>query len=317
MPEQWAADLAWLGGGAIFAGLMCAFAQFAALLPARLQRSHAPLQPRCGRDAPHKSRVVIAISFALLLTVPPGVIAAGGTHAIDATVAVQIGVMAGLVCASRHEFSAYVRAVALCGIAMGAMLIGGAFLALLLSADLALSARAACFSSVATGAMLAGGALGAFAHRARGPQAVRIPFNRVDRAVHVVALLLGVALGWRFIAVRTSPECSISVLIAASVLGAALGARLMSGAHKTRDSRLRAKPRSVPELFRSTFHASFAGVSDERLVAACVGGMFEPAWLDSSDDSGDAGRSHHHAPRDLPRRRRSRRGALRQRQGPH
>jgi len=146
----------------------------------------------------------------------------------------------------------------------------------------------------------------------------RVPFGRGDRAMHVMALLLGVALGYRFVCARASPEFEISVLVAAGVLYAALGARLMSGARRPRLARPGAVVATPREPFSATFNASFAGVPDELLVAACGSGAFEPTWLAASETPhGGAGRACHHASRDLPRRRRSRRGALRQRQGPH
>lgn len=316
MPEQLAVDLAWLGGGATFAWLICAIAQVSALVPGKRRRERRP--SCCPHDATHKSRVAVALSFALFLTVPAGLIAAGSAHAASATIAVEIGVMTGLVCASGRDFTARTRAVALCGCALGAVLAGGAFFAFLWRTELAAPARLACFAAVATGAMSMGGALGAFAHRARMLRATRIPFGGFDRLVHAVALALVAVLGFGFVVLRAAPEFGVSGLIAAALLCAALGARLMSGAYKSPGARLRSPPRPFRELFRSAFQASFAGVSDERLVAACVGGTFEPAWIDSGGDlHGAETRSHQHALRNLPRRRHNRRGALRQRQGPH
>ncbi|CAG9260748.1 conserved membrane hypothetical protein [Paraburkholderia unamae] len=315
MPDLLAGDLAWLGAGALFAWLGCAFAQLAALAPVRSRRSHAA--PRCAQraGAPHKRRFGFAISFALLLTVPPGVLAAGCSHATQAAVAVEAGVLAGLYIAGRRDLTRRARTAALAGGALGAAALTGGFASCLLEPGRAPFERAALFIAVATGALLVGGALSLLG---RGPVRRRVPFGRGDRAIHLLALLLGVALGYGFVSARASADFELSVLVAASVLAAALGARLMSGARKPRPVRTGAQPRASLEPFGATFNASFAGVPDELLVAACGSGAFEPAWLAPGDASpGGAGRSGQHASQDLPRRRRSRHGALRQRQGPH
>ena len=324
MPEQLAGDLAWLGAGALFAWLGCAFAQLAALAPVRAwPSSRFRAVPRCAKraGAPHKYRLIFAMSFALLLTVPPGVIAAGWMHAPDATVAVEAGVLGGLCVAGRRDLTRRARTAALLGGVSGASILIGAFVACVLPPERSPGERVALFVAAATGALLIGGALSLFSRGARANCAVRrrVPFGRGDRVTHVIALLLGAALGYGFLSARASPDFEISVLVAASVLCAALGARLMSGARRPRLARAGAVEASPPrEPFSATFNASFAGVPDELLVAACGSGAFEPAWLAANDTPhGGGGRAGHHASQDLPRRRRSRGGALRQRQGPH
>ncbi|HTR11009.1 MAG TPA: hypothetical protein VMJ11_31020 [Paraburkholderia sp.] len=320
MPEQLAGDVAWLGAGVLFAWLGCAFAQLAALAPVRARRSRAA--PRCVRcsDAVHKRRLGFVISFALLLTVPPGVAAAGWAHAIDATVAVEAGVLAGLCYAGRRDLTRRVRTAALTGGVLGAAAVGGGIAGFVLQPGRAPGERVALFVAATTGALLIGSALSLLGGGAlaRGAARRRVPFGRGDRAIHVMALLLGVGLGYGFVSARASPEFGVSVLVAASLLHAALGVRLMTGASRPRHARLGVETTSSGEPFSVIFNASFAGVPDELLVAACGGGAFEPAWLAASDTShGGAGRAGHHASQDLPRRRRSRHGALRQRQGPH
>ncbi|MEM5316690.1 hypothetical protein [Paraburkholderia sp. JHI869] len=323
MPEQLAGDLAWLGAGVLFAWLGCAFAQLAALAPLRAWPSpRSRAVPRCARraGAPHKHRIAFAISFALLLTVPPGVIAAGGMHAPDATVAVEAGVLAGLCLAGRRDLTRRARTAALLGGVSGASVLTGAFIGYVLQPERGPIERVALFVAAATGALLIGGALSLFSRGARASGAVRRrePFGRGDRVMHGMALLLGVALGYGFLSAHASPEFEISILVAASVLCAALGVRLMSGARLPRLARTGAvETLTSHEPFAATFHASFAGVPDELLVAACGSGAFEPAWLTASDTPHGGGRAGHHASQDLPRRRRSRGGALRQRQGPH
>lgn len=319
MPEQLAVDVAWLVAGVLFAWLGCAFAQLAALAPLRASRARAT--PRCRRRAAaHKHRLGFAISFALLLTVPPGVAAAGWAHAVDATVAVEAGVLAGLCHAGRRDLTRRVRAAALAGGALGAAALSGGMAVFLLQPGRAPGERVALFVAVAIGSLLIGSALSLLGRGAlaRGAVRRRVPFGRGDCAIHVMAVLLGVALGYGFVSARASPEFGLSVLVAASVLCAALGVRLMTGARRPRLARTGVKTTAPDEPFSATFHASFAGVPDELLVAACGGGAFEPAWLAASDaPHGGAGRADHHASQDLPRRRRSRGGALRQRQGPH
>ncbi|MCP3724357.1 hypothetical protein M3I53_14670 [Paraburkholderia sp. CNPSo 3272] len=323
MPEQLAGDLAWLGAGALFAWLGCAFAQLAALAPVRAwssSRSHA--RPRCARraGAPYKHRFAFAVSFALLLTVAPGAIAAGWMHAADATVAVEAGVLGGLCLVGRRDLTRRARTAALLGGVAGASVLIGAFVGYVLQPERSAGERVALFVAAATGALLTGGALSLLSRgaQASGPVRRRVPFGRGDRVMNALALLLGAALGYGFLSARASPEFEISVLVAASVLCAALGARLMSGARRPRLARTGVVQAPQREPFSATFNASFAGVPDELLVAACGSGAFEPAWLAASGTPhGGAGRAGHHASQDLPRRRRSRGGALRQRQGPH
>ncbi|HKT93866.1 MAG TPA: hypothetical protein VJS18_17005 [Paraburkholderia sp.] len=319
MPDQLAGDLVWLGAGVLFAWLGCAFAQLAALAPVRAwPSSRSCAAPRCAKraGAPHKHRLAFAISFALLLTVPPGLIAAGWMHSLDATVAVEAGVLGGLCLAGRRDLTRRARTAALLGGVSGASVLIGAFVGYMLQPDRSPIERVALFVAVATGASLIGGALSLFS---RGAARRRVPFGRGDQVMHVIALLLAVALGYGFLSERARPEFEISILVAASVLCAALGARLMSGARRPRLARagaVEALPARDP--FSATFNASFAGVPDELLVAACGGGTFEPAWLAANDTPHvGPGRAAHHASQDLPRRRRSRSGALRQRQGPH
>ncbi|CAD6541046.1 hypothetical protein LMG27952_03685 [Paraburkholderia hiiakae] len=324
MPEQVASDLAWLGVGVLFAWLSCAFAQLAALAPVRAWPSSCPrAAPRCAKHAgaPHKHRLAFAISFALLLTVPPGVIAAGWMHSPDATVAVEAGVLGGLCLAGRRDLTQRARTAALLGGVSGASVLIGALVGYVLQPERSPIERVPLFVAVATGALLIGGALSLFSRGARASGAVRrrVPFGRGDRIMHVMALLLAVALGYGFLGARACTEFEISILVATSVLFAALGARLMSGARRARLARTGAVDASpAREPFSATFNASFAGVPDELLVAACGSGAFEPAWLAANDTAhAGSGRAVHHASQDLPRRRRSRSGALRQRQGPH
>ena len=324
MPEQLAGDLAWLGAGVLFAWLGCAFAQLAALAPVRAWHSSRPRAvPRCAKHAAasHKHRLAFAILFALLLTVPPGVIAAGWTRLPDATVAVEAGLLGGLCLAGRRDLTRRARTAALLGAVSGASVLIGACAGYVLQPERGSIERMALFAAVATGALLIGGALSVFSRGARASGATRrrVPFSRGDRVMHVMALLLAMALGYGFLSACACPDFEISILVAASVLCAALGTRLMSGARRPRLARTGAVEASPSrEPFSATFNASFAGVPDELLVAACGGGAFEPSWLTADDTPhGGGGRAGHHASQDLPRRRRSRGGALRQRQGPH
>ena len=223
--------------------------------------------------------------------------------------------------AGRRDFTRRVHRVAATAVAFGASVLVGGFVGFVLLPARSPIERIALFTAVAAGALQVGAALSLFGRsaQARGAARKRMPSGRGDRTMHVVALLLGVALGCGFVSSHASPEFGISVLFAGCVLYAALGARLMSGAQRpwpARSGVVEALP--LHEPFSATFNASFAGVPDDLLVAACGGGAFEPAWLAAGDaQHGCAGRAGHHASQDLPRRRRSRGGALRQRQGPH
>ncbi|MFD1554517.1 hypothetical protein ACFSHT_02600 [Paraburkholderia silviterrae] len=334
MPEQLAGDLAWLGGGLLFAWLVCAFAQLSAFAPAWALRAPQRAKPRCKRvrEVKPRSRIALAISFALLVTVPPGLLAALVAHVPDALAAAECGALAGLWLGARHDLAKRARAMAAAGCMVGAASICVAFASFLLLPELPASGRAALYITATLGAVLSGAAANALICGARASERSRLPFRQGDRVIHAIAFALFAILGYGFAAMRmASAEFGLSVLVAACVLAAALGVRLMGGARRP------AAPRpgtvlasagaqaSVPSQIasRPPARAHFVGVPGQWLVAAGGRDAFESAsldmWLADCDPPCEAPRASHHASQDLPRRRRnrSRHGALRQRQGPH
>jgi hypothetical protein len=113
-----------------------------------------------------------------------------------------------------------------------------------------------------------------------------------------------------------SAEFGASVLVGACVLCAALGVRLMGGARR-RSPHARQHAMFAPP----SLHAQFAGVPDEWLVAAFDSSASDAAYFDawSADYATppEWARAAQHVSQHMPRRRRSRHRALRQRQGPH
>jgi hypothetical protein len=324
MREQLSGDIVWLGGGLLYAWLMCAFAQLAALVPARARRAAATVRVKPG-CAPHKSprreyRAAWAICFAVLLIVPPGLLATGVAHAGGSAVAVVAGAVAGAWPGIFLDAGARVRVIAVAGCVGGLAALAGGFAWFLARPEPGLpEQRAALYLSVALGALLLGAAASALCSEARaGP---RRPFTTGDRVVHFVALLLGIALGCGFAMASAARELGLPALVGASVLGAALGARLMTGARSRRTGRFvlaRHASGGRPVTGASALLPSFAGVPDDLLVEACGSGSFAPECLYArAAPEEEAAHAVHHVSRDLPRRRRSRHRTLRRRQGPH
>lgn len=336
MPEQLAGDVAWLGGGLLFAWLVCALAQLSALAPAWARRAPARAKPRCkrAREMMPWARTALAISFALLLTVPPGLLAALVAHLPDAVAAAECGALAGVWLGARHDLAKRARATAAAGCMVGAVSICVCFASFLLLPALPASGRAALYVTATLGAVLAGAAANALICGARMNERSRMPFRKGDRVVHAIAFALFAILGYGFAAVRilASSEFGLSVLVAACVLAAALGARLMGGARgpvaprpgtvcAPADAQTNVISRIATAKTPAQTH--FAGVPRDWLFAPGGRSALEPVgfdtWLADCDPPGDAPRASHHVSQDLPRRKRdrSRHGALRQRQGPH
>ncbi|HKT95320.1 MAG TPA: hypothetical protein VJS30_02140 [Paraburkholderia sp.] len=336
MPEQLAGDVAWLGGGLLFAWLVCALAQLSALAPAWARRAPERAKPRCKRtrEAKPRARIALAISFALLLTVPPGLLAALVAHLPDAVAAAECGALAGLWLGARHDLARRARATAAAGCVVGAVSICVGFTGFLLLPALSASGRAALYVTATLGAVLTGAAANALLGGARMSERNRLPFRHGDRVVHAMAFALFAILGYGFAAVRilAFAEFGLSVLVAACVLAVALGVRLMGGARRPaapRPGTVRASA-VAPAYVLSQIAASkpparthFAGVPRDWLFAPCGHRALEPmgfdTWLADCEPLYEAPRASHHVSQDRPRRKRnrSRHGALRQRQGPH
>lgn len=324
MQEQLSGDIVWLGGGLLYAWLMCALAQLAALMPAWARRAAAPVRVKPG-CASHKSsrreyRAASAICFVLLLIIPPCLLAAGVAHAGGAAAAVVAGAVAGAWPGMMLDVGARVRVIAAAGCVGGLAALAGGFAWFLARPEPELlEQRAAVYLAVALGALLLGAAASALCSEARTDP--RRPFTTGDRVMHFVALLLGIALGCGFAMASAACELGLPALVGASVLGAALGARLMTGARSRRMARFvlaRHASGGRPATGASVLLPSFAGVSDELLVEACGSGSFAPACLYArAAPQEETAHAVHHVSRDLPRRWRSRHRTLRRRQGPH
>lgn len=318
-----ARDLAWLGGGMLFVALTCALAQGVALLPAAGSRRRAPgatptrAKPRCThrpRTRRAERRVGLALSLALLLIVSPGVLAACVAPDVDTVLAVECGALAGMALACRCDLAVHRRVTVWLSLVAGALAPGWSFTRLVLLSAQTAPARVALVLAATLGAWLAGAAAGAWSARGSAQPGARrrLPFTAGDRALHAVALLLGVVPGCGFVADGRSLAFGLPALAAASLLAAGLGAHLMAGAGPWR---MHAGPLRAglagPPPFRDA--VSFTGVPDEWLVAACGSGSFAPACLYPYGGlSGATG----HALQALPRGRHGRRGGRRRRASP-
>lgn len=337
MPEQLAGDVAWLGGGLLFAWLVCAFAQVSALAPAWARLAPARAKPRCkrAREMTPRVRTALAISFALLLTVPPGLLAVLLAHLPEAAGAAECGALAGLWLGARHDLAKHARVTAAAGCMVGVVSICVSVTSFLLLPALPASGRAALYVTATLGAVLTGAAANALLCGARMNERRRLPVRQSDCVVQAIAFALFAILGYGFAAVRllASAEFGLSVLVAACVLAAALGVRLMGGARRPAAPRPGAVVRALAgtqahapspiATAKPPAQTHFAGVPRDWLFAPCGSRALEPAafdaWLADCEPPGEAPRASHHVSQDLPRRKRnrSRHGALRQRQGPH
>jgi hypothetical protein len=332
MREQLAGEFVWLVGGLLYAWLMCALARLAAFAPARVRRVpvSVPVKPRCAPSRSSASAreygVAADICFALLSTVPPGVLAAGIAHTAGSVVMVVAGACAGMWTGIRFKVGVRVRVTAVAGCVGGLAALGGGFAWFLACAEPALpEQRAALYLAVALGALLTGAAAcalyGEVRTRVRPPSAAR------GGMVYVVALGLGIALGYGFATAFAGNEFGLAALVGASVLGAAFGARLMtdamtgaitgapmSGTRPPRVARFALAPHagSASSAGVGLLRPGFAGVPDELLVEACGSGFFAPDYLYArAAPSEGAASAVHHVSRDVLRRRRSRHRAQR------
>ncbi|MEI7292748.1 hypothetical protein WCQ02_11415 [Paraburkholderia tropica] len=329
MPGQLAGEMAWLGGGVLFAWLVCALAQLAALAPAWARREPARAKPRCRRAQDEVSKparhAAFAIAFALLLTIPPGVLAASLMHGAAAVAVVEAGVMAGLWLGARHDLTKRARVAGVAGCLLGASAMVAAFASCLLWPAQNVVERVTLYAGATFGALLFGAAACAWSLSARGKAIrrwrARAPARNSDVILHAAAIVLCAALGYGFAIERigASAEFGASVLVGACVLCAALGVRLMGGARR-RSPHARQHALFAPPA-PPTHYARFAGVPDEWLVAAFDSNASDAAYFDtwSADYATppEWARAAQHASQHMPRRRRSRHRALRQRQGPH
>lgn len=322
MRTQLAGDIVWLGGSLLYACAICALAQLAALappwargMPAVARVAHGSV--RC-RKALREPRVATAICYALLLAVLPGLIAFGVTHAAAAVAAVEAGAFAGSWLGVRLGPGVRVRLIAVAGCVAGFAALGSGIGWFLAQPESRLfEQRAASYLAVVLGALLLGAAASAVcgAAHAGAREGPRAPFSVGDRLVHAAALLLGIALGCGFATAGVAGEFALPALAAGSVLGMALGARLMTRARRQRIGRFALVPAADARrhaIGASMLRLSFAGVPDELLVEACGSGTFAPECLYArAAPPGASARIAREVPQGVPRRQRRRYRALR------
>lgn len=314
MPQQLAGDALCLGGAMLFAWFVCAFAQFAPLASGWIRREPVRARPCCTRTSePERSRHLwLAISFALLLTITPGVLAALFTQSALAVAAAELGALSGLWLGTRLDLTRRVRVVAAMGCVFGVTATVSSVICMVFIQQHTVSMRVALYMTAIWGAVALGAATFMLAREPRTIARKHKPLSRGESALHLTALALIAALGDGFATVhigtsRSSMEFALSALGAACVLAAALGVRLMGGARRMPRTR---PARSTQDVSKRPAPVSLVTVPDSWLVTACGTAAYEPAafdtWLSLYEPPGETPRDTHHASRDSPRRRRNR-----------
>lgn len=324
MPELLAGEVAWLGGGLLFAWLAGALTQMAAAAPAWASRPTGRPGPRCRRGG-GALRVVggwrRVLLFALLPAALASVLAACAPHPFHAVAATEAGVLCGAWLASRQDFTRRVRAVSLAGCVAGATLLGVGFSHHPLAPGADCLQRGVLYVAILLGALIfaasasawyvaaVGGGFAATTRRG-GPASLRPARSAFgDRFACSLALMLCAALAYGFVTADARATFGLPALIAASVLAAAFGMRMMIGPHLVAPVRASVVHAGIPRV-RELARPSFAGIPDELLVAACRGESFEAACL-AYPFTDEAGVTRHVAHRALSHRRRVRYGAAR------
>ncbi|WP_322045965.1 hypothetical protein [Paraburkholderia sp. J67] len=316
MPEQLAGDALCLCGGLLFAWFTCAFAQLAALAPGWARREPARAKARCARarDTEPPRHVLFAISFALLLTVTPAILALLLMHDAIAVATAELGALAGLWMGARSDLTRFARVIAAVGCGLAMVATSASIAWMLLMPPPSFGTRIALYATAILGALALGAAATAqvFSRDTRAIARKRTPLSHGERALHFMAFVLIVALGGALASVRmgnarSAMEFELSTLGAACVLAIALGVRLMGGARRHPKARIMRAPHDVS---KRPAPAGFVVVPDAWLVTACGNAAFEPAafdtWLSVYEPPAETARLSHHDSRDAPRRRRSR-----------
>lgn len=304
MPEQMADAAISLGGAMLFAWLACAFAQFAAFVPVRSK-------PSCACKVEPPRNVLLSLSFALLATAMPGILAAlFAASAVDVAAA-ESGALIGLWLAARSDFTRWARAIAALGCVLGLATMSASAAGMLLLPVHSAATRLALYLCAILAALAFGAAATAFrfARDMRTIARYRISPSRVERVLYLLALALIVVLGAGIELASASKEFDVSALGAACMLAAALGVCLMGGArHSWRASGARITRAPLDTTKRSVSAAAWVRVSDAWLVAACGPAAHEPAnfddWIAVYQPPAQTLQKIHHASRDSPRRRR-------------
>lgn len=307
MQEQLADVAIALGGAMLFGWFVCAFAQFAALAPGWAPHAPVRIKPRCKRNIAPRRQLLLAISFALILTVPPGAITALLAQNAIAVATAETGALVGLWLATHANLAQHARVTGAVGALLGLAATSASVIDILLASPHPVETRLALYIIATLGAM----AFGAFATAyrcARNRKIIarkRAASSRGEHVLHLVAFALIVALGVGMAASQESIEFAASGLGAACVLAAALGVRSVGGARPMREARI---GHSAQGVSKRSAPAALVAVPDAWLVAACGPAAYEPAnfdtWISVYEAPAQTSHKIHHASRDSPRRRR-------------
>ncbi|WP_322092665.1 hypothetical protein [Paraburkholderia bannensis] len=307
MQQQLAEVAIALGSALLFGWLVCAFAQFAALGPGWVLRAPVRRKPGCKRNLVPQRHLLFAISFALLLTVAPGMIAALFAPRALPVAAAEAGALVGLWLAARANPVRHARVTSALGVGLGVAATGAGVVGMLLASAHPVEMRLA-FYMIATLGALAFGAFATAYRMAREQGFIerkRTALSRGEHVLHLAALALIVALGIGMAVSPGSMEFAVSALGAACVLAAALGVRAMGGARHMREARI---AHSAYDVSKRSAPAPLATVPDAWLVAACGPAAYEPAnfdtWISVYEAPVQAQQKIHRASRDSRRRRR-------------
>jgi len=202
-------------------------------------------------------------AFALLFGVPLALATAGQVHAAAVVLA---GASVGAWFARRFSH-ANPKVVVAIGIAAGAAAVVAGFAIHLSTPRDAMPERGVLFMAVSAGAWMLAASASAWFVSARGRLAARSSAVD-DRISYGLTLALCAALAYGFIAADGSEQFRVTALIAACGLASALGVRMMTGA-----------PHTVAAP------ASLWRIPEERLVAACVGEIFDAACIETGAGS--------------------------------
>ncbi|WP_322055029.1 hypothetical protein [Paraburkholderia bannensis] len=314
MQQQLAEVAIALGGAMLFGWFVCAFAQFAALAPGWARRAPVHRKPGCKRNIVPRRHLLFAISFALLSTVAPGVIAALFVPRALPVAATEAGALVGVWLAARANPVRYARVTSAVGAVLGVAATGAGVIGIVLASAHPVEMRLA-FYMIATLGALAFGAFVTACRLAREQGFIgrkRTALSRSEHVLHLAALALivalGVALGVGMTVSPGSMEFAVSALGAACVLAAALGVRAMGGARHMREARIARIADAAHDVSKRSAPAPLATVPDAWLVAACGPAAYEPAnfdtWISVYEAPVQTLHTTHRASRDARRRRR-------------
>ncbi|PLZ04164.1 hypothetical protein CY652_00300 [Burkholderia sp. WAC0059] len=278
---------AWLGGGFALAFVLGALAQRTGFVVSR--RSGGA--PRCPRG---RSRLAAPSSeyatrwrtsaFLVALVALPVFLAGSLGRDVWAMTAGLTGGLGGVWLARQFDLDGRSRVVGLLGGAVGLGALCGGFLLDLRLGNSAPCQRAGLYLAVLVGALSLAGSAAVLldTHRSRSQR--RIRRSAGDDIVQGLALLLLLGLGCGFVKSSGAPDAGLSVLIAASGLAAAWGARLTT-------VRLENASRALPQAglpagsgwSSAPSLAAWGGVARPGLGAALVDAPMSVALLDCAD----------------------------------